>query len=196
MIRSILMTASYRLNVRPTSSKETEHRQTVCLFKIEKQFIVKAMHINVTKRLDTRWQRAFSLVEIMVAIAVIGISFVSLYAGITSGVQVIQLSRENLRATQILVEKMETLRIKTWEQITNGVDVPRTFTDDFYPLGTGSKGISYYGTLAVTPIELWTNYDDDMRMVTVSLRWTNANVPRLRIMRTYIARNGMQNYVF
>lgn len=154
------------------------------------------MHINDTNRRETRWRRAFSLVEIMVAIAVIGISFVSLYAGITSGVQVIQLSRENLRATQILVEKMETLRIKTWEQITNGVDVPRTFTDDFYPLSTGSKGISYYGTLTVTPIELWTNYDDDMRMVTVNLRWTNANVPRVRIMRTYIARNGMQNYVF
>jgi prepilin-type N-terminal cleavage/methylation domain-containing protein len=154
------------------------------------------MQMNINKRLEARWRRAFSLVEIMVAIAVTGISFVSLYAGITAGVQVIQLSRENLRATQILVEKMETLRIKTWEQVTNGVDVPRIFTEDFYPNGTESHGIRYFGTLTVKPLELWTNYDDDMRSVTVSLTWTNARVTRVRSMNSYISRNGMQNYVF
>jgi hypothetical protein len=135
-------------------------------------------------------------VEIMVAMAIIAISFVSLYAGITSGVQVIQLARENLRSTQILVEKMETIRIKSWEQITNGVDVPSTFTESFYPQGISAKGITYFGTLKVERVELWTNYDDEMRRITVQVTWTNHNVPRMREVQTYVSRNGMQNYVF
>lgn len=143
-----------------------------------------------------RRRQAYSLVEIMVATAIIGISFVSFYAGITAGVQVIQLARENLRATQILVERMETLRIKTWEQVTNGVDVPSTFTEDFYPKRQSNRGITYFGTLTVSNVDLKTNYDDELRMVTISLTWTNGGVPRVRTMRSYVARNGMQNYVF
>ncbi|WCJ59161.1 prepilin-type N-terminal cleavage/methylation domain-containing protein [Fontisphaera persica] len=143
-----------------------------------------------------RCGQAYTLVEIMVATAIIGISFVSFYAGITAGVQVIQLARENLRATQILVERMETLRIKTWEQVTNGVDVPTTFTEDFYPKRASNRGITYYGSLSVSNVDLRTNYDDELRLVTISLTWTNGGVPRVRTMRSYVARNGMQNYVF
>jgi prepilin-type N-terminal cleavage/methylation domain-containing protein len=143
-----------------------------------------------------RCGQAYTLVEIMVATAIIGISFVSFYAGITAGVQVIQLARENLRATQILVERMETLRIKTWEQVTNGVDVPATFTEDFYPKRISNRGITYYGSLSVSNVDLRTNYDDELRLVTISLTWTNGGVPRVRTMRSYVARNGMQNYVF
>jgi len=149
-----------------------------------------------TKSNRSRRTGAFTLVEVMVSIAIASVSFVSLYAGITSGVQVIQLSRENLRATQIMVEKMETLRIKSWQELTNGVDVPSCFTDDFYPPGMSCKGISYYGTIAISTPELKTNYDQDMRLVTVTVRWTNFSVPRAREMSTYVAHEGMQNYVF
>jgi hypothetical protein len=91
---------------------------------------------------------------------------------------------------------METLRIKTWEQVTNGVDVPSTFTEDFYPKRQSNRGITYFGTLTVSNVDLKTNYDDELRMVTISLTWTNGGVPRVRTMRSYVARNGMQNYVF
>lgn len=154
-------------------------------------------HSNASTRgRGLRWRQAYSLVEIMVATAIIGISFVSFYAGITAGVQVIQLARENLRATQILVERMETLRIKTWEQVTNGVDVPSTFTEDFYPKRFANRGVTYYGTLGVSNVNWSANYADELRLVTISLTWTNGGVPRVRTMRSYVARNGMQNYVF
>jgi len=142
------------------------------------------------------WRRAYTLAEIMVATAIIAISFVSFYAGITAGVQVIQLARENLRATQILVERMETLRIKTWEQVTNGVDVPTTFVEHFYPKRISNRGVTYFGSLSVSNVDLRTNYDDELRLVTISLTWTNGGVARVRTMRSYVARNGMQNYVF
>ena len=57
---------------------------------------------------------AFSMIEILVAMVVLGIMFVSLYSGFSSGFAVVQLARENLRATQILQEKMETIRLYTW----------------------------------------------------------------------------------
>jgi hypothetical protein len=132
----------------------------------------------------------------MVGIAVLSICFVSLYAGISSGVQVIQLSRENLRATQIMVEKMETIRLNSWEQVISGTNLPPNFTENFYPPGITSKGITYYGTLDIRNVPFFTSYAADMRQVIVTVRWTNFNVPRSREMRTYVARNGMQNYVF
>lgn len=141
-------------------------------------------------------RRAFTLVEVMVGMAIIGICFVSLYAGISSGVQVIQLARENLRATQIMVEKTETIRLNSWEQIISGTNLPTTFVENFYPQGVSSRGIDYHGTLVITNFPFSANYGQDVRMVLVTIRWTNFNIPREREMRTLVARNGMQNYVF
>jgi prepilin-type N-terminal cleavage/methylation domain-containing protein len=149
-----------------------------------------------TKGFTALRRRAFTLVEIMVSVAIIGISFVSLYAGITAGVQSIQLARENLRSTQIMVEKMETLRIKSWSQLTNGVDVPPTFTEVFYPLAAASQGITYYGTVQVENFDFNSNYDDQLRRITIQVCWTNHNVPRMRQMQSNVARDGLQNYVF
>ena len=42
---------------------------------------------------------AFSLAEVMFAVGIISVVFVSLYAAITQGFAVIQTARENLRAT-------------------------------------------------------------------------------------------------
>lgn len=137
---------------------------------------------------------AFTLVEIMVAVAVIGISFAALYSGITAGVQVVRLARENLRATQVLVEKMETVRLNTWDQVTSGTNLPPTFTETFYPSSTNSPGITYYGTVTVTNAGLSANYNSNLCEVIMQLRWTNCNVPRMREIHTYVARDGMQNY--
>jgi len=54
---------------------------------------------------------AFTLVEVMVAVWLGAIMFVGLYLGFSQGFAVIQLTRENLRATQILQEKAETIRL-------------------------------------------------------------------------------------
>jgi hypothetical protein len=91
---------------------------------------------------------------------------------------------------------METMRIKSWNELTNGVDVASTFTEDFYPRGVTAKGLTYYGTLKITETELDTNYKDDVRLIIVTVQWTNASVARVREMRTYVAHEGMQNYVF
>jgi prepilin-type N-terminal cleavage/methylation domain-containing protein len=146
-----------------------------------------------------RQKAAFTLVEVMIAVAILGIMFVALYGGMSSGFAVTQLARENLRATQIMLERMEGIRLYNWEQVVYSNMVPTTFVAHYYPLASNgeSQGMPFYGRLIVTNAGITdTTYGDRMRLITVQLRWTNANVPRFRTMSTYISRAGVQNYVY
>lgn len=144
----------------------------------------------------SRFVRAYSLIEVMVGVAIISIGFASLYLGISQGFAVIQLARENLRATQILQEKMETIRLFTWTQLTNA-PASTNFTTTFYPLApAGSQGIVYTGTRTITNAPVSESYAGDLRMVIVQLNWLSGNIPRQREMRTFVSQYGLHNYIF
>src|SRR3954469_17925973 len=76
---------------------------------------------------------AFSLVEATVGLALLAVVCLALYSGLSSTTFSVRLSRENLRATQIMAEKLDTIRLYGWNQLTNATYVPRTFTSPFYP---------------------------------------------------------------
>ncbi|MGC8886026.1 MAG: type IV pilus modification PilV family protein [Verrucomicrobiia bacterium] len=155
------------------------------------------MNLCLKTRPVAKKNKGFSLIEAMVGMGIVGIVFVSLYAGISTGVAIIQLARENLRATQIIVERMETIRLCSWEQIISGTNLPPSFIEYYYPKGLVNKqGITYYGTLTITNANTGTSYDDDLRLIIISIYWTNGNVPRIRQMQTLVAKDGMQNYIF
>ena len=159
---------------------------------------------------------AFTLIEVIVCVAIISIAVVSLYAGIASSFGVLSVARENLRANQVLVEKLETIRLYNWDQINSNGFIPPTFTAPFFPIvitnlvGTNadgspkyakitngtSGGVTYYGTVQITNAPVSPQYADKMRMVTVSLVWTNGTVARNRKMQTLISANGLQDYIF
>ncbi len=149
-----------------------------------------------------RRQLAYTLAEVLVAVAALGVMLVTLYGAMSQGFVVTQFSRENLRATQIMLERLEGIRLFNWNQLrySNNL-VERSFTNYYYPLATNgqSKGIPYYGTLTInTNVTLNppATYSTNMALVTVSLVWTNSGVPRNRSMSTYSAYNGIQNYVY
>ena len=73
------------------------------------------MKLNPLAR-ASRSARAFTIVEALVAACVVGVLFTSLYAGITAGFGALNSARENLRATQVMIDKMETLRLYSWNQ--------------------------------------------------------------------------------
>src|SRR6266545_2861148 len=107
---------------------------------------------------------AYSLAEVMVGVAIMSVMFLTLYLGFTQGFGVVQGSRENLRATQILQDRAEIIRLYTWEQMDN---VPRTTTWTFYPLGgSGDQGITYTGTVTVTNAPMTESYAADNKLVT------------------------------
>lgn len=165
---------------------------------------------------NRRLSAAFTITEIVIATAVISIAFVSLYAGIASSFGVLSVARENLRANQVMVEKLETIRLYNWDQINSNGFISPTFTAPFFPTvitnisgthpdGTprytmytngAHGGVTYYGTVQISNAPVSAAYSSKMKLVTVSLVWTNGNVPRQRSMQTLVSANGLQDYIF
>lgn len=111
----------------------------------------------------------------------------------------IRVARENLRATQILQEKMETIRLYTWDQLNEQGFIPETFVEPFYDDGGGSEdpdGINYYGTLSVTNATLTESYSGDLLQVDAVVTWTSGNIDRVREMSTFVSRHGLQHYIY
>lgn len=140
-------------------------------------------------------QVAMTLIETLIGMAIFGILFVSLYAGISSGLAIIRSARENLRATQVMLEKMETIRLYSWDQVTQTGFIPGSFTAPFWP-ADGNKGLQYSGTLSITNVTFNESYSADMRQVVVTLRWRSGNLIHNREMKTMISRHGLQNYIY
>jgi len=148
---------------------------------------------------------AYSLVEVVVAVFVLGIMAVGLFGAFSSGLSAVQAARENLRASQILMQKTEAIRLFNWSQSTNSALASPAFIDFYDPTGTntGHAGVLYRGTVSITPgpTNLPAAYRNQVRLVTVTLYWTNyigkrQPVVNSRQMHTYTARFGMQNYVY
>ena len=149
----------------------------------------------------SRWgrpfARGFTLIEALVAMAMVSVVFLSLYSALTSGFGAAQVARENLRATQILAEKMETIRLYTFDQINSNGFIPTSFTAPYYPLGqAGNQGITYTGTVSIISGPNDVSYRDNLKQITITATWSSGNVQHSRQMTTYVARDGLQNYVY
>lgn len=144
-------------------------------------------------------QAGGTLVEVVVATAIIAIMAAGLISSLGYGFLVTQLARENQRATQILLEKAEVIRLYNWDQFnyTNNF-VPTTFTAVYDPQApTNTQGIVYNGTLALSNFPSGPSYATNLRQITITLNWTTANrVPHYRMLTTQIAKDGLQNYVY
>jgi hypothetical protein len=151
-------------------------------------------------------ERAYTFVEVLIAALILGFVTTSLCVGFNSGFCLIQSTRENLRATQIMMQKVEAIRLFTWSQISDKSNyLKSTFTEVYDPLGAtnNSGGPKYTGTiLASMPAagDLPEAYRTNMRTITVSISWTNCSgakaIVHRREMRTRVARYGMQNYIW
>lgn len=145
-----------------------------------------------------RTESGFSLVEVMIAVAVIGLTAAAVIGTFNGGFFMMGLARENQRATQVILEKTETIRLYSWSQINSNGFIPTSFTDYYDPHSvSGSHGITYYGTLLITNFPYGTSYSTNMRQLNVTVWWNGVgNVRRTRHLTTYIAKDGLQNYVY
>jgi hypothetical protein len=140
----------------------------------------------------------FGLVDAVFAMGIAGVLFSSLYGGLSFGFNTIKFARENTRATQIMVEKMETIRLYTWTQInSNGFIPTNKFVVPYYSVsGTNSSSLLYTGQVLIASSGVGTTYADAMRKITVQLNWLTGKTPRSRSMSTYVSKGGMQSYVY
>ena len=138
----------------------------------------------------------FTLIEAITGAMVMGVVFVSLYAGMASGFHSIRAARENLRATQILQEKFETLRLYNWDQINATNYIPATFTNSYAP-NEALSGTIYYGRVTISSnVPVFEVYREDMRLVTIELTWESGGTQRSRTFSTFASRYGLQHYIY
>ena len=163
-------------------------------------------------QLRRRNQAGATLIEALVSMGVFGISFVSLYGGMSMGFAIIGNARENLRATQIMVEKTETIRLVSWDQLNTAGFIPATFNATYSPAGAGAGGgtvvtsqltdtqaggsLVYNGNVTIAAGPAGYSYSGDMRRINIALTWTSGSKTHNRSMSTYVSRYGLQNYIY
>lgn len=157
------------------------------------------MRLNVRMRKRCRSTAGHSLPEAIIAVSLVGMMMVSLYAGFSSGFTLVRSARENLRATEILTQRMEALRLYNWNQLRDPKNYLRTnFTETYNPQGAadGTEGTVYWGEIGVSePDDFPPAYKDRVRLVTISLTWTNLNaqtpIVSRRQVQTCVSRYGL-----
>ena len=147
-------------------------------------------------------KKAFFLLEATIGMALLGLVFMALYTGLVSTTFSVQLSRENLRATQIMTEKLDTIRLYGWKKIVDdpyyiprGFDVP-IYSDDPSKAGNDATARVFGGEFKVEPAPITEPYAVDLRMITVKLTWTTGKMKRTRTMSTLVSKYGLYRYVY
>lgn len=143
-------------------------------------------------------QKGSTLVEVVLATVILSIMGAAIIGSINYGMFMMGMARENARATQVMVEMLESIRLYNWDEVTLNGFVPNQFTNSYDPQAlSGHAGTIYYGNLTVSNVTFPASYATNMKQFTVSLSWTNAGrIPHYRELSTLVAQHGMQLYVF
>jgi len=160
---------------------------------------MKIRHKN-NSRLAAPPASGFTLVENVVSLAIVAIMLTSLYGGFASGLSTVRTGRESTRATQIMLTKLEGIRVCNFDQLSNPVYNPPTWVEFFDPqdANTGGGGTVYSGTFKASvpaPGTLPEAYRTNMALVTVSVSWSSGKLSQTRSMQTYSAREGIEGYI-
>ena len=144
-------------------------------------------------------QGGTTMVDVIMAVALIAIMCTGLVGSLTYGFFTMGITRENQRATQILLETVETIRLYNWDQVNSNGFIPSSFTGVYDPQApTGAQGITYYGTISTGAANVGTNTDVNgkLMLMNVTLNWTNRGISHHRTASTLIGKDGIQNYVY
>ncbi|HMP82189.1 MAG TPA: hypothetical protein PKA41_05715 [Verrucomicrobiota bacterium] len=135
--------------------------------------------------------------ELVVCGTILAITVIGVMGAFAGGFRTINMARENQRATQVMLEKAETIRLYNWDQVNTAGFIPSTFTNVYDPQApVGKQGCTYYGTVTVGPFPSHTSYAPNIRLLTITLDWQTDGVSRSRKFVTLIAKDGLQNYVY
>jgi hypothetical protein len=158
----------------------------------------------LNQRRPGRKESGNTAIEVIASAVLMALMVVSIAGGFSGGFLAVQNTREEIRATQIMVEKLETIRLYTFSQVETPNFLPTTFRAPFDYTTTNSNALYYDGTLTVENANNGTPYDGDMKKITVTLTWSfgtlrpsaAAQVVKTRSMSTWIARTGLHDYIY
>jgi hypothetical protein len=149
-----------------------------------------------------RAQAAFTFPEVLISTGITLVVFGTIFGSMFTGLAITQITRENLRATQIMVDKLEGVRLYNWSQINDTNFLVGSFTNAFYETNSvGSStatgtGTIYTGLVSVLNVPFTNSYSTNLKQITVTLGWASGSLNHTRSMQTYVGQAGMQNYVY
>ena len=141
----------------------------------------------------TVFRSAFTLVEVLFSVVIVGVLVVALYSALASAIPMVRSCQENERVTQILTEKLDTIRLYNWNQI-RGPFVQTNFVIGIEPLLTNSTPY-YTGTISIVTAPIPEGYRANLLQVTVKVDWVSGKRPQSQSMVTYVAKYGLQTYI-
>ncbi len=141
-------------------------------------------------------QSATTIVEVVAAVTILAISAAGLMGALANGFFSVQLTRENQRATQILIERTEMARLYNWDQVTAPGFILTNFIASYDPSSSNGGGVSYTGSVSVADFPFAANYATNMRQLTITLDWATKGIQRQRSITTLLSRDGLQPYLF
>src|SRR5580765_2676209 len=131
-------------------------------------------------RFRNNQQGGTSIMEVVISTLILSIMAAGFMGCFGYGFYVMELARENQRATQLILEKFETIRLYNWDQVLTPGFIPDSF-DDVYDPQSGGGGVAYHGTVTVRNVPFNTSYKANMRELVVTLTWTSLrNLTRTR----------------
>ncbi len=148
-------------------------------------------------------QKAFTLIEVLMAATVLVVSFTAVIQGVMMGADMIDTARKQLIAEQIIENEISGLRLDTWNAITslaNGT----TYTATVNGTGTAVSGDTTHFKLGnhadlmlqaqgFTITEIANDVRTDFRAITYSITWTGSgNRTHTRTGVAYFGKNGLQ----
>ncbi|MGA2587460.1 MAG: type II secretion system protein [Candidatus Aminicenantales bacterium] len=120
----------------------------------------------------------FSLIEVLVAMAILGIMLMTLISVFIYGYNVLSRTRQIALATQICQEQVEVIRNMTFATI---LTLGTTFTNDKLASLVSGQGLQAVETSAGT----------DIKKLTVSVTWTYRGQSQRKDVVTMITRLGV-----
>lgn len=139
-----------------------------------------------------RARHAFTLVEVMVAATVMVLTIVGMIQVIVSGSEMLDVSRKQTIAMQIIHGQLDNIRLSNWTQVS-ALGTPRTVAVDGgdqagFVFGSNLPTISagFRCTRTITDVRT------DLKQVTFTVTWTGSTGRSYsRSGSTYVGRNGL-----
>ena len=133
----------------------------------------------------------------MVGFLILGVTVAALCGGFSFGFNTIKLSQEDVRADQILVQKLESLRVYYWSNIVNPNFIATNFTA-YYSTSNAAHGVTYNGTMRISPFVPSASspegYSNTLKQITATVTWFSGGLSHTRTMMTLFSTNGISTF--
>lgn len=149
--------------------------------------------------LPRRGARGFTIIEVMMAAAILVVGFMGMIQALTIGSEMMATARRQTLANQMITQEIEKLRLTDWSSLppsgTSSLTPDASFTDAIAACGLTPSGITLSRT--VTDLDVDADGTTDLKEITITLSWSKGATSAsqaatyMRSMRAYFGKYGV-----